>query len=145
MWVRFSFTWVISSLAFTHLFISFFLPAVKNCAELYKSGRRISGVYTIDSDGLGAFNVYCDHTTASGGWTVIQKRMDGFVDFNRTWNYYKHGFSNLVGEFWLGLDKINHLTQDKTKNMLRVDLGVITGKTVNAEYSWFGIGTKYRD
>ncbi|CAH3160996.1 unnamed protein product [Pocillopora meandrina] len=48
--------------------------------------------------------------------------MDGFVDFNRTWNYYKHGFSNLVGEFWLGLDKINHLTQDKTKNMLRMRL-----------------------
>ena len=76
---------------------------------------------------------------------MIQKRMDGFVDFNRTWNCYKHGFSNLVGEFWLGLDKINRLTQDKTKNMLRVDLGVITGKTVNAEYSWFGIGTKYQD
>ena len=52
----------------------------RNCAELYKSGRRISGVYTIDPDGSGAFNVYCDQTTANGGWTVIQKRMDGSVD-----------------------------------------------------------------
>ncbi|XP_058971926.2 angiopoietin-related protein 7-like isoform X2 [Pocillopora verrucosa] len=123
------------------------LVGSRNCAELYKSGRRISGVYTIDPDGSGAFNVYCDQTTANGGWTVIQKRMDGSVDFNRTWNEYKHGFGNLVGEFWLGLDKINRLTRNKTKNKLRVDLGVTTGKTVHPEYDWFGIGNetaKYR-
>ncbi|CAH3162350.1 unnamed protein product, partial [Pocillopora meandrina] len=114
----------------------------KNCAELYKSGQRVSGVYTIDPDGSGAFNVYCDQTTTGGGWTVIQKRMDGSVDFNRTWDDYKHGFGNLVGEFWLGLDKINRLTRNKTRNKLRVDLGVKTGKTVHSEYGWFGIGTE---
>ena len=68
--------------------------------------------------------------------------MDGSVDFNRSWDDYKHGFGNLVGEFWLGLDKINRLTRNKTKNKLRVDLGVKTGKTVHSEYGWFGIGTE---
>nr|XP_058973604.1 angiopoietin-related protein 7-like isoform X2 [Pocillopora verrucosa] len=123
------------------------LARPKNCVELYHSGQRISGVYTVDPDGSGAFNVYCDQTTSGGGWIVFQKRMDGSVDFNRTWNEYKHGFGNLVGEFWLGLDKINRLTQNKTKNMLRVDLGVTTRQTVHAEYEWFGIGngtTDYR-
>ena len=122
---------------------TFILSSIaKNCAELYKSGQRVSGVYTIDPDGSGAFNVYCDQTTTGGGWTVIQKRMDGSVDFNRSWDDYKHGFGNLVGEFWLGLDKINRLTRNKTKNKLRVDLGVKTGKTVHSEYGWFGIGTE---
>ena len=51
-----------------------------NSAELYKSGQRVSGVYPIDPDGLGAFNVYCDQITAVGGWTVIQERMDGSVN-----------------------------------------------------------------
>ena len=73
--------------------------------------------------------------------------MDGSVDFNRTWDDYKYGFGNFTGEFWLGLDKINRLTRNKTNNMLRVDLGMKTGKTVHAEYGWFGIGNetaKYR-
>ena len=59
--------------------------------------------------------MYCDQTTAGGGWTVIQEKMDGSVNFNRTQDDYKHGFGNLVGEFWLGLDKINRLTRNKTK------------------------------
>ena len=86
-----------------------------NSAELYKSGRRVSGVYLFDPDGLGAFNVYCDQATAGGGWTVVQEKMDGSVNSNSTQDDYKHGFGNLVGEFWLGLDKINRLTRNKTK------------------------------
>lgn len=116
-----------------------------NCAGLYKSGKTTSGVYSIDPDGSGAFDVYCDQTTAGGGWVVFQKRQDGSIDFYRGWIDYKNGFGNLNGEFWLGLDKIHRLT--KTKNKLRVDLMDTTGSTAYAEYNMFSVSserTKYK-
>ena len=112
----------------------------KNCAEMYKSGKKISGVYTIDPDGSGAFDVFCDQTSAGGGWTVIQKRLDGSVDFIRGWNEYKRGFGNLNGEFWLGLDKIHRLT--KTKSRLRVELEDMKGNSAYAGYDFFAVSSE---
>ncbi|XP_068759382.1 microfibril-associated glycoprotein 4-like [Montipora capricornis] len=112
----------------------------KNCAELYKSGYKISGVYTIDPDGSNAFDVYCDQKTAGGGWTVFQKRLDGSVDFIRGWSDYKRGFGNLNGEFWLGLDKIYRLT--KTNSRLRVELQDMKGRTAYAEYDFFAVSSE---
>ena len=92
-----------------------------SCAGLYKSGKTTSGVYTIDPDSSGAFDVFCDQTTAGGGWAVFQKRMDGSVSFYRGWTDYKNGFGNLNGEFWLGLDKIHRLTKKKEQAPSRFD------------------------
>lgn len=112
----------------------------RNCAELYKAGKRISGVYTIDPDGLGPFDVFCDQKTARGGWTVFQKRQDGSVNFYRGWSDYKRGFGNLNGEYWLGLDKIYRLT--KLKNTLRVDLEDTKGKRAYAAYEMFAVASE---
>ena len=78
---------------------------------------------------------------------MIQKRLNGSVDFNRTWDDYKHGFGNfLVGEYWLGLEKIRRLTENKTENRLRIVLGVndkkllVSRNTLYAEYAWLKIG-----
>ena len=109
----------------------------KSCSELYKAGKRTSGVYTINPDNGGAFDVYCDQTTAGGGWTVFQKRLDGSVNFYLDWDHYKRGFGNLNGEFWLGLDKIHRLTKETSK--VRVDLEDFSGNTAYAEYSSFGV------
>ena len=116
----------------------FFLAAYRNCGEIYKSGERKDGVYIIKPDNLPAFDVVCDQTTAGGGWTVFQKRLDGSVDFFLNWSDYKVGFGNLNGEFWLGLDKIHHLTSDDNSR-LRVDLEDFEGNTSYAEYNKFGV------
>ena len=114
------------------------ISVYKSCADVYKFGKQISGVYKIDPDGLGEFEVFCDHKTAGGGWTVFQKRRDGSVDFFRAWDAYKRGFGNLNGEFWLSLDKIHRLTASSS-NKLRVDLEDLRGSTAFAEYSSFAV------
>ncbi|CAH3185883.1 unnamed protein product [Porites evermanni] len=110
----------------------------KNCAEIYQFGIKINGVYKINPDGLGEFEVYCDQKTAGGGWTVFQKRQDGSVDFYRPWDDYKRGFGNLNGEFWLGLDKIHRLTVSGSYK-LRVDVEDLHGSTAFAQYSSFAV------
>ena len=125
---------------------SFSIKQLRTVLSCTTSGQRISGIYTIDPDGSGAFDVFCDQTTAGGGWTVFQKRLDGSVDFYRGWADYKRGFGNLNGEFWLGLDKIHRLTKTMN-NRLRVDLEDTAGKTAYAEYDMFAVTserTKYQ-
>nr|KAG5695458.1 hypothetical protein BaRGS_011300 [Batillaria attramentaria] len=90
--------------------------------------------------------VYCDNDTAGGGWTVIQRRINGSVDFYRGWEDYENGFGDVTGEFWLGLLNIHRLTSSKNYT-LRVDLEDFDGKTAYTEYSNFRISgpdQKYR-
>ena len=77
-------------------------------------------------------------TTSGGGWTIFQRRIDGSVDFYREWNSFKKGFGTLCNEFWLGLEKINRLTESG-QNVLRVDMEDFENETVYAEYKIFDV------
>ena len=107
---------------------------------------RKDGVYTIDPDGQGSFQVRCDMSTDGGGWTVFQRRQNGSQNFYLGWSDYKAGFGDLGGEFWLGLDKIRRLSQSG-QNVLRVDLMDFSGAKRYAKYATFNVADesdKYR-
>ncbi|XP_071140558.1 uncharacterized protein [Mytilus edulis] len=76
--------------------------------------NRTDGVYTIYPDGQRATPVYCDMTTKNLSWTVIQRRINGFIDFYRGWSAYKDGFGDVNSEYWLGNDNIHEITSQAT-------------------------------
>ena len=72
-------------------------------------------------------------------WIVFLRRVDGHVIFhNRTWNETKHGFGDVEGSYWLGLDNINSLTQN-ARMMLKIDLEDFEGNKRYAEYEDFAV------
>ncbi|KAG7491305.1 hypothetical protein MATL_G00002140 [Megalops atlanticus] len=123
------------------------LPVTKHqpmdCEDVYYNGSTQSGVYTIFPAGRPSpVQVFCDmgceEDSDGGRWTVIQRRMDGSVNFYRPWEQYKNGFGNVSGEYWLGLENIFLLTWAK-KYELRVDMEDFVGGQVHAQYSSFSI------
>ena len=111
----------------------------RDCSGYNQAGITTSGTYSVDPDGKGAFQVYCDMITDGGGWTVFQRRRDGSQDFYLGWSEYKAGFGQLTGEFWLGLDKIHRLAASRP-SQLRVEIEDWRGGRAYAKYGSFGVG-----
>uniref|UniRef100_A0A8W8KJ45 Fibrinogen C-terminal domain-containing protein n=2 Tax=Magallana gigas TaxID=29159 RepID=A0A8W8KJ45_MAGGI len=97
-----------------------------------------NGVYNI-RDSNKAKTVYCDMTTDNGGWTVVQRRLDGSIDFYRNWTEYKNGFGFANHEYWIGNDMLHRLTSLKPQEM-RVDIERFNGEKAYAVYSCFSVG-----
>ncbi|KAL3885244.1 hypothetical protein ACJMK2_025332 [Sinanodonta woodiana] len=112
----------------------------RDCQELYLKGNTRTGVYVIYPDGRSqGIYVRCDMDTAGGGWTFIQRRVSGDVDFYRNWSDYKQGFGDLNGNFWVGNNNIYDLTAQGNYT-LRIDLSVSDTNKTYAMYSSFKVG-----
>ena len=107
----------------------------KDCSDIAKSGSYQNGIYPVfPSDDLGSLSVYCD-----SGWTVFQRRIDGSVNFYRTWIEYESGFGNLEGEFWMGFRNIRRFTTSGNWSLM-IYLEAFNGDRAHALYNSFRIG-----
>lgn len=62
----------------------------KDCQQAKEAGHSASGIYMIKPENSnGLMQLWCDNSLDPGGWTVIQKRTDGSVNFFRNWENYK--------------------------------------------------------
>ncbi|KAJ8033975.1 Fibrinogen-like protein A [Holothuria leucospilota] len=117
----------------------------RDCKEVFDqcSGKNSSGVFVIKPDGYPyPFEVYCNNSFDSGGWTVLMRRFDGSLLFTRTWADYKKGFGFIGSEFWLGNDKLAYLTNQQ-KYELRVDVMTSNGTRAFITYSYFRISDEW--
>eukprot|EP00079_Xenopus_tropicalis_P010900 XP_002936261.1 PREDICTED: angiopoietin-2-like isoform X1 [Xenopus tropicalis] len=119
----------------------------RDCADVYKSGLTSSGVYTLHfSNATSTVKVLCEMDISGGGWTIIQHRKDGSVDFHRLWKEYREGFGSPSGEYWLGNEFVHQLTAHGSY-ALRIQLRDWDGNEAYSLYDHFSLGTeeqKYR-
>ena len=78
-------------------------------------------------------------TRNGGGWTTIQRRMDGSVDFYRNWQEYKQGFGNAEGEYWIGLENIHQITNYFSNVMIRISATAFDGEEALLIFEKFSI------
>ncbi|TRZ00695.1 hypothetical protein DNTS_025541 [Danionella cerebrum] len=115
----------------------------RDCSDISMLGQRTNGLYQATPDPRNrSFAVYCDMESFGGGWTVIQRRSDGSVNFNRSWAEYKKGFGDPKTEFWLGNDKIHLLTKSKDM-VLRIELEDSDGTRGYAKYDQFYVSNEF--
>ncbi|XP_070555898.1 uncharacterized protein [Ptychodera flava] len=113
-----------------------------DCQDVYDSGITTSGIYAIYPISSPAeFNVSCDMNVNEGiGWTVIERRVDGQEDFNRTWIEYRQGFGDLESSHWLGNDRIHSLSFTNGKKYeARIELTDAFASIAVAVYDDFSI------
>ena len=123
---------------------------LRNCKELLDSGFDKSGLYVVQPGAGGEFVVYCDMTLLGGGWTVIQRRLNGDTEFDNKYAAYKNGFGDFAENFWLGLDKISRLSQqDNLEGTMEVYFGMqaffeaaYIASSTYSRYSSFAVGTE---
>ncbi|KAG7237290.1 hypothetical protein INR49_032623 [Caranx melampygus] len=106
----------------------------RDCHEMLmtSSGQARDGVYLIQL-GDSPIVAYC--AMQEGGWTVVQHiTVNSSVDFDRTWDEYKHGFGDVTGDHWLGNEYLHQLTRGPGRYKLGVKLVDPDAITKTGEY-----------
>ncbi|KAJ8382700.1 hypothetical protein SKAU_G00034780 [Synaphobranchus kaupii] len=118
----------------------------KDCQDVANKGAKTSGLYFIKPlKAKEQFLVYCEIDSFGSGWTVLQRRRDGSINFSKEWIQYREGFGYLspddTSEFWLGNEKIHLLsTQSSIPYVLRIELTDWEGHKKHADYAMFRVG-----
>ncbi|XP_077975430.1 microfibril-associated glycoprotein 4-like [Styela clava] len=123
-----------------------------DCNEIFNKGYTQSGVYMIQIfHGFYQMPIFCDMQlpgvfSGKRGWMTIQTRMNGEVNFDRSWNDYLHGFGFPDREHWIGLRNILRITKQKRvgkfgiRNLaFRIDVEDWDGVTGFMEHSDFSM------
>ncbi|XP_061176986.1 fibroleukin-like [Saccostrea echinata] len=118
-----------------------FIPL--DCKDLHADGQTNTGVYEIYPLGTitSPVRVYCEMETMDGGWTAIQKRVNGSLSFERTWTEYKNGFGLPEQDVWVGNDVIHQLTKENSSS-LYVSITLQNGTTLYEMYDRFSVSNE---
>ncbi|KAE8286291.1 Fibrinogen-like protein 1 [Larimichthys crocea] len=112
-----------------------------DCSQIFSSGSKSTGFYTIKPHGsTSPVRVYCDMSDG-GGWIIIQRRINGTEQFNRSWAEYKDGFGDMDAEFWLGNDNLHYITAQGNYS-LRINLEDFDRHQRYAEYKNFKVASE---
>lgn len=79
--------------------------------------------------------------TENGGWTVIQRRSNGQLNFTRKWDDYTFGFGNVNSEYWLGNENVYQLTEYQNYS-LRIELWDWEDNFAYAQYDFFKVDSE---
>ncbi|XP_060571509.1 fibrinogen-like protein 1 [Ruditapes philippinarum] len=121
------------------------IPLVRDCSELQMNGISLSGVYPIRLPNRKIVNIWCDmEDKEDSGWTIIQKRIDGKINFTRRWDDYSFGFGNVNSEYWFGNDNLYWMTHYKNYS-IRFDMWDWEDNYAYALYDYFRVENEQMD
>ena len=109
--------------------------------QVFNNGFKQSGIYEIYINSK-KVHVYCSMDASGNGWTTFQRRIDGSVEFDRTWQEYKAGFGNAKGEYWLGNEFLHELTKDTTNTKIKISAEAFDRSKVSMIFTGFKVDSE---
>merc|ERR1712226_1640477 len=90
--------------------------------------------------------VFCDMDAEGGGWTTIQRRNSGTLNFFQNFETYAEGFGNLGErtEFWIG-NRLLHEMTSRWNYELRIELENADRERKQVHYNMFKVDSECND